>query len=120
MGAEITQKDALSIIVCLDPDGDERIVDQIRFGAEEEGMPVFSLKRRGGSIELSKFAAESSQLRIGIGVDKNALITLNQVQMPKETYIIQAYSLNNKKTARIIGTNAARLFKGVPFANWKP
>jgi len=119
MGIEITQKDALSIIVCLDPDADERMADQIRFGAEEEGMPVFSLKRRGGSLELSHFAAESSQLRIGIGVDKNAVITLNQVQMPKETYVIQAYCSNNIKTARIFGTNAARLFKGVPFANWE-
>jgi hypothetical protein len=111
----IKQKDALTIIICQEPEADGHMVEQIQYGIEEEGMPSFTLKRPGGSLELSYYAAESSQLGIGIGVDRAGLVTLNQVHMPKETFVIQASLREGAQTARIIGSNAARLFKGIPF-----
>lgn len=115
MEQELSQKEALSIVICQESGTDGRIVAQVEQGVEEEQMPTYLINSSGNSLDLAQLAADSSLLGIGVGVDKKGVITISHFRMPPHRPVIQVSAHENPRAAKIIGANAARLFKGIPF-----
>ncbi|ATW27976.1 hypothetical protein DCMF_27355 [Candidatus Formimonas warabiya] len=117
--ADLNQQETLSIIICRElGDNTGVTVEQVRQGVEEEQMPSCVISGIGNSMNLARLAAESSSLGIGVGIDKDGMITLTHHRMPFNQPVMQVSTRNDPGVARIIGTNAARLFKGRPFMDW--
>lgn len=93
----------------------EENLKEVCAGIEEEGVPFEILKLAGdyGAFDLSKKAAESSILEVGIGIDEES-VCLYCTALKTETPLFEV-SINDKKALRIIGTNSARYVKKMPF-----
>lgn len=117
MEQELSQKDALSIIISQESGTDAHIVAQVEQGVEEEQVPFFLMTGSGSSMDLARFAAESSLLGIGVGVDQKGEISISHFRMPPDLPVIQVSAKENPSVGKIMGVNAARLFKGIPFIN---
>lgn len=94
---------------------DEQAIKEICAGIEEEGVPfeVVKLDENLGAFELSKLAANTSVLEVGIGVDKEK-VCIYCTALKTDTPLVEA-ELKDKKVLRIIGSNSARYVKKVPF-----
>jgi hypothetical protein len=95
------------------------LLEQIRQGIEEENMPSREIVRAGSSAELAIYAAQASLLGVGVGLDAEGVITLTHYQMPADQFVLQVPASGDLETARIMGNNAARLYKRYPFLDWK-
>ncbi|MEL7565337.1 MAG: glycerol dehydratase reactivase beta/small subunit family protein [Dehalobacterium sp.] len=118
MEQELSQKDALSVVICRELGADANIVTQVEQGVEEEQVPVFLVTGSGSSMDLAGMAAESSLLGIGVGVDQKGVITLSHFRMPPDLPVFQVSAKEKPSVGKIIGINAARLFKGIPFSKF--
>ena len=91
-------------------------VNYILWGLEEEGIPAELKEMEGESaaVLLSKLAADSSSLNVGIGMDKSEVV-LHHRDLPREKplFSLGAEELN-RTNLRCLGANAARLVKGNP------
>lgn len=113
---DLTPKDAISIVIChASSDSARNLAEYIRRGIEEEQMPARLLESNGTSMELARSACETSLLAVGLGVDQDAVITLTHFQMPTDQPLIQMASGGSAAIARLMGSNAARLYKRMPF-----
>jgi hypothetical protein len=113
---QLSSKDAISIIICHTSDVTARnMAEHICRGVEEEQMPARLVEKSGTSLELARFASEISLLAIGVGVDQSAVITLTHFQMPSDTPVMQITSAGKADLARMMGSNAARLYNRTPF-----
>ena len=119
MEQEISQKDALSIVICQESGADMWIVSKVEQGIEEEQVPAYLISSSGNSMELARIAADSSLLGIGVGVDKNGVVTICHFKMPVNRPVLQVSAQKNPSVGKIIGANAARLFKGIPFLKFE-
>jgi hypothetical protein len=84
-------------------------------GLEEEGIPSTLQQKQENisALELGYLAAQDSNLGVGIGIDGEAII-LHYVKLDKDHPLFQI-SQNDTANQRILGANAARLIKGIPF-----
>ncbi|KKB34520.1 glycerol dehydratase reactivase beta/small subunit family protein [Bacillus thermotolerans] len=82
-------------------------------GIEEEGVPIFLQEgRQNTALELGYQAALDSSLGVGIGVDER--LVLHYSKLKKDRPLFQIDQREGTKQ-RILGANAARLVKGIPF-----
>lgn len=89
------------------------------YGMEEEGIPSVLKKKEGNnSLELGHQAATDSILGVGIGVGADNQIVLHYAKLPKDQPLFQIKQ-NEKNKQRILGSNAARLVKGIPFKTFQ-
>lgn len=93
---------------------DTALVDQILYGAEEEGIPVEASKVSGDNVlELAYKASKDSRLETGIGVSSTyAAVNIAKLVMDKPIYLVR---LNAGMDAlRRVGNNGARMVKRMP------
>ncbi|MDU4910834.1 glycerol dehydratase reactivase beta/small subunit family protein [Clostridium baratii] len=95
---------------------DESLFNEILWGIEEEGIPfkVESLQVNN-SCELSHLGATKSKLVVGIGIDKNGIITLTHNKLEKDKPLFTANLKDDGTVLRKLGANAGRLVKGIAF-----
>lgn len=88
------------------------------YGIEEEGLP-FLLETKEGSdaVDLAYAAAQDSVLGVGIGLDGNgnACLHFQKLKPKKPLFELTSYS---GFQLRVLGTNAARLVKRMPFVDF--
>lgn len=98
------------IVFCSDKVKEENI-KEILWGIEEEGIPHYLEFLPDEDIVKVRFT--SGRLEVGIGVKKDGSIILNSRKYDKE--YIEKCSINDSETTlRNIGSNSARLVKGLP------
>ena len=91
------------------------ILQDILYGIEEED--VFFLTKSVASdsaMALAARAALESRLEVGIGLDNMGNIALHYKNMKEPLFSIKAGMGGGEKPERSLGTNAARLVKGIP------
>ncbi len=105
---------------------DDNFVDtsmflELLWGIEEEGIP-YSLHSQNNetSIELGYRGAEESRLDVGIGIGKDKKIILHYTKLEKERPLFTIDISSDKYVLRALGSNAARLVKGIPFKEMNP
>lgn len=88
-------------------------------GIEEEGIPFIMKERQETSaLESSYQAALDSNLGVGIGIGGDGLIILHYTKLSKkEPLFTIGFPERNKQ--RVLGANAARLVKGIPFKSFE-
>ena len=106
------------IIFYIPKDSKTAVFDQIGFGIEEEGIPFEYIQadRIENVIVTAHRASHESALLVGIAADKSDVV-LHYRNLPEEKYVyrIKQYERVGNRELRLLGTNAARLVKGVPF-----
>ncbi|KJS20101.1 MAG: hypothetical protein VR72_15875 [Clostridiaceae bacterium BRH_c20a] len=93
------------------------IIKEITAGLEEEGVP-WELRKfvDWDAVILACNSAAESILQVGIGVGKNGDAAVHYARLPfTEPLFFISYSDGNQDLWRILGSNAARLIKGMPF-----
>lgn len=89
--------------------------EQLLYGIEEEGVPhVIQSFSEESARKLSYQAAQSSRLSVGIGIGADQQIVLHYTKLPQDQPLFQI-QLKEKGKYRLLGANAARLVKGIPF-----
>ena len=109
----VKESDRPSIMVYVDENfKDSRILQDILYGIEEESV-FFHTKNVNGdsSANMAARAALESRLQVGIGLDSTGSIALHYKNMKDPLFLIRA---NREKAERSLGSNAARLVKGIP------
>ncbi|MDU1435890.1 MAG: glycerol dehydratase reactivase beta/small subunit family protein [Citrobacter freundii] len=68
---------------------DTRVLDELCWGLEEQGVPCRSIccDEHDCALALSKLAAKSSTLRVGLGLNATGDIALTHAQLPPEPAI---------------------------------
>ncbi|AAZ88720.1 glycerol dehydratase reactivase beta/small subunit family protein [Shigella sonnei] len=89
--------------------------DEVLLGIEEEGIP-FRIQHipSGEVIDSAWLAARQSPLLVGIACDREELI-VHYKNLPASAPLFTLTYQQDNHTRRSIGTNAARLVKGIPF-----
>jgi hypothetical protein len=90
------------------------VLAEVLNGIEEEGI-FYNVEKHSVSDarDLAKAASNTTTLEVGIGLDSNGYLVLHYKKMDTPLFEIQ-YNIETDNV-RKIGTNAARLVKGVPF-----
>jgi len=91
---------------------------EVIYGLEEEGLPHTIISdgfHDDNTNGLAQQAANKSVFDVGICCSDNAIV-LHQGNLPKENPVIQiSKNQANLNKARLLGINAARLIKRMPF-----
>ncbi|WP_432403197.1 glycerol dehydratase reactivase beta/small subunit family protein [Wukongibacter sp. M2B1] len=86
------------------------------WGIEEEGIPYEIEMQDGDSaIDLSYKAAQDSRLDVGLGISFEGFVALHYVKLNKDRPLLQINTRLENAKLRLLGSNAARLVKGMPF-----
>lgn len=84
------------------------------YGIEEEQIPVSIRKINvNGTVERAYQSALASRLSVGIAFEGDHFIV--HYKNLKENHPLFDMTIDNEKQLRILGANAARLVKGIPF-----
>ena len=95
------------------------LIDRICQGIEEEGIPfVIRADEETDSLRLSWKAAHASRLNVGIGVGLDDAIAVHDTRMKEDTPVFQEWE-SELREPKVLGVNAARLVKGLPFKGFK-
>ncbi|ELD0413633.1 glycerol dehydratase reactivase beta/small subunit family protein [Escherichia coli] len=91
------------------------IWNEVLLGIEEEGIP-FRIQHipSGEVIDSAWLAARQSPLSVGIACDQEKLI-VHYKNLPASAPLFTLTYQQDNHARRSIGTNAARLVKGIPF-----
>ncbi|NAI60498.1 propanediol dehydratase, partial [Escherichia coli] len=91
------------------------IWDEVLLGIEEEGIP-FRIQHipSGEVIDSAWLAASQSPLLVGIACDQEKLI-VHYKNLPASAPLFTLMYQQDNHARRSIGSNAARLVKGIPF-----
>lgn len=101
-------------IFCNKNKKNKELINQIGYGIEEEGIPFkVSLKDENSVNKLAYNAAQESKLGIGIGINNNRVLL--QMKKLKEKNPIFDIKIAGQLQSKIMGINAARLEKKIPF-----
>ncbi len=94
----------------------EKVLLDIISGVEEESIPLeVEIKEIDDGMLLAYEAALQSNLQVGIGIDSKGIVAVHYTSLDKETPLFKVdYNIESKKI-RAIGSNSARLVKGIPF-----
>lgn len=109
------KKDRLAIFIGVESSyQDSRLLEQLCYGLEEEGLPFYLFIKEGFSPQaLAYEAAQASPLDVGIGLGSGNKIVL-QLSKLEENEPFFEETVDSDFKAKIIGSNAARLVKGLP------
>ena len=98
---------------------DSELLAHIGYGIEEEGIPFRTfVQENNSSKELAYNAAQNSSLGIGVGLAFEDQVVLQMSKLSKENPVFNK-TLNSKEQAKKMGSNAARMVKGLPFKSFK-
>lgn len=100
-----------NIKVCCSKNIDRESISEILWGIEEEEIPYLLEILSSEEVVKEKFV--SGTLEIGIGVFENGDAFLTTRKYDKE-YIQKANVFEEKEKLRDLGSNGARLVKGLP------
>jgi Dehydratase medium subunit. len=103
-----------SIKIFTGPEADDDVVRQLMLGIEEEGIPFETEKGNGTALEMAYDASGASTLGVGVGVSSREIV-LHFSKLEKDHPLFRIGSGSDPETVRNIGTNGARLVKGMPF-----
>lgn len=107
--------DKPSIKVFYDGDNlSENAFADILLGIEEEGIPYdVQAMQTSDVLELAKEASIRSRIGVGVGVSKEGVaLQYEKLDIAAPVFRIKYYQTN---LFRVIGSNAARLVKKMPF-----
>ncbi|MQL53315.1 propanediol utilization protein [Desulfofundulus thermobenzoicus] len=93
----------------------EVMVREVLLGLEEEGVPVVVQEGNGDAEELGHQAARLSPLEVGIGLDGQGKAVIHHCKLRRHQPVFTAHLNLRPEAARVVGTNAARLVKVLPF-----
>lgn len=97
------------------------LIKHFLWGMEEEGVPgSIKVMEEDNGISLGYEAALQSSLEVGIGVGKDGKMVLHYSKLPPTEPLFILDDESNTGVLRSLGTNAARLVKGVPFKSLDP
>lgn len=97
------------------------ILKNFLWGMEEEGVPGITKEfDESNSVELAYKAALQSRLEVGIGIGRDGSVALHNTKLPPSEPLFLLNDIKNVAVLRSLGTNAARLVKGVPFKSLDP
>mgnify|MGYP001323693335 CR=1 FL=1 len=103
------------IIYCYDLERNSSL-NNVLWGIEEEGVPyILEKTSEKCSIKLSHKAAKESKLGVGIGIGNDSSICLHYSKLNLDDYLFKINLNSNEEQLRAIGSNAARLIKGISF-----
>ena len=91
--------------------------DKIRLileGIEEESVPYTLKERNDSALNLAAEACQISKLGVGIGIDEEQII-LHYIKLEDKTPLFTIGTNAKDETIKSLGSNAARLVKGMPF-----
>jgi hypothetical protein len=110
------QIDKPTIFVYLCADAPTAAVNSITSGIEEEGIPYALVKIPNESVETASFrAADSSRLSVGIALgERDAALHYSKLRKDAPLFCLRDDTFN-AHLLRNLGSNAARLVKGVAF-----
>lgn len=99
----------------------DNAIDELCWGMEEQGVPCHAIccQEGGDATILSKLAARSSPLRVGLGICAAGNIMLTHAQLPEEQVLLKGHMQSGSLSIRILGTNAGQLVKVLPFSEVK-
>ncbi|WP_173917577.1 glycerol dehydratase reactivase beta/small subunit family protein [Halobacillus sp. Marseille-Q1614] len=105
-------KPEIYIVISYDSSLPAVPIQEVASGLEEEGVPYLLKEdqKANHSIELGWNAASMSPLEVGVGIDESGCICIHHRKLNPE----KPYLQDNIQNARKLGTNAARLIKGLP------
>lgn len=91
----------------------------VQEGIEEEGVPYYTEQVNDEALILAGRACQASRLGVGIGIDRTQVI-LHYIKLEDNTplFTVGVYAEND--IIKAIGSNAARLVKGMPFKSVEP
>lgn len=102
------------VIACNSIVGMSEELKNILWGIEEEGLPYILQHSDGGNAKINgSEASKKSQLSIGIGIDDKYISLYHEKLLLEDPLFLIRIDSNTDKL-RAIGTNAARLVKGIP------
>ncbi len=111
--------DRPSILVYVEKQ-QESLLKEILAGIEEEGIPYDLIKKpieKKGFIEKVYLLTHKSRMGIAVGITESRVVLhYNKLKEDKPLLDIKL-NFYEKEKARIIGSNAARLYKTMPFKN---
>ncbi len=112
------EKERIAIRVMAPGTVPQSVVEPILWGLEEEGIPA-EVQRTDNApaTHLAKRAADGSPLGVGIGINViDLMVTLHHRDLPEDGPLFSLAAEDmNPTSLRLLGANAARLFKGDPF-----
>lgn len=113
-------KDIPAIRIFFSPNIEEASFRQIFYGIEEETVP-FSAEKAGqdSALHLGYQAAQNSRLGVGLGIGADQLAVLHYERLDKNDPLFQINLDEHQANLRVLGSNAARLVKGMPFKKFK-
>ena len=97
---------------------DTRALDELCWGLEEQGVPCRTVcsDENDCALALSKLAAKSSALRVGLGLNATGDIALTHAQLPEDRALIRGHIATGMAQIRTLGANAGQLVKVLPFS----
>lgn len=95
-----------------------RELDELCWGLEEQGVPCQArcCDENTSALTLSKRAAKSSALRVGLGLNATGDIALTHAQLPNDRALIRGHIAAGVTQIRTLGANAGQLVKVLPFS----
>ncbi|GAB6137069.1 glycerol dehydratase reactivase beta/small subunit family protein [Halanaerobaculum tunisiense] len=97
---------------------DSELVAQIGYGIEEEGIPFRVCLQQDNNIEkLAYYAAQKSSLGVGVGVGSGERVILQMKKLKQDSPVFDKI-INKNSQAKKMGSNAARMVKGLPFKSF--
>ncbi len=115
--AGMDEKNKPSILICTLSGNETHAISQVLFGIEEEGIPYQIRTSDETQLEASAYsAAQESALAVGIAYsDSEVVVHYKNLQKEKPLFRTSLDSLTTQGQLRDLGSNAARLVKGLPF-----
>ncbi|WP_125154605.1 glycerol dehydratase reactivase beta/small subunit family protein [Clostridium rectalis] len=108
-----------AIVIYINKDIKENIdFNELFWGIEEEGIPhVLDIKDEELAEKLAFKAAQDSRLGIGIGIGKNNKLVITHTKLNFEETLFNVHLDKDRYVLRNLGSNAARIVKGIPLKN---
>lgn len=95
-----------------------RDFSDLLLGIEEEGIPYeMKASDEESVVELGYKAAQDSRLDVGLGISHGGFVVLHYVKLNRDKPLFKININLEGKKLRALGSNAARLVKGMPFKN---
>jgi hypothetical protein len=95
------------------------LIQAICHGIEEEGIPYdVETDQELYCEKLGYKAALQSRLDVGIGIGADGAVALHYSKLEEERPLLVKRAFENLESLKAMGSNAARLVKGIPFKNF--
>lgn len=104
-----------AIGLTLDPvwsDSDE--LRSVLSGLEEEQVPALCSVGSGDAVALAAAAARASVVSVGVALGADGRVALHHARLLAATPLQLIDVADGLAACRVLGTNAARLVKGIP------